>query len=49
MDMFSIKKHWQHVDKSIKIRKKNGTKINQGTFRIDKNVQLIEINAINCD
>ena len=33
-----------HVDKSIKMRKNNGTKRNQETFRIDKNVRL---NAIN--
>ena len=34
-----------HVDKSIKIRKNNGAKRNQGTFRIDKNVRLIPINC----
>ena len=33
-----------HVDKSIKMRKNNGTKRNQETFRIDKNVRLIAIN-----
>lgn len=30
-----------HVDKSIKMRKNNGTTRNQGTFSIDKNVRLI--------
>ena len=30
-----------HVDKSIKMRKNNGTKTSQGTFRIDKNVLVL--------
>ena len=30
-----------HVDKSVEMRKKNGTKRNQGTIRIDTNVRLI--------
>jgi len=36
-----------HVDKSIKMRKNNGTKRNQETFRIDKNVRLIVIKYFN--
>ena len=33
-----------HVEKSIKMWKNNGTKINQGAFRIGQNVRLIAIN-----
>ena len=36
-----------HVDKSIKMTKKKGTKINQGNFRIYKNVWLIAHKCLN--
>ena len=35
-----------HVDKCIKMREKNVTKRNRGTFRIEKNVWVI---AIECE
>ena len=38
-----------HVDKSIRMRKNDGTKMNQGTFRIDKKRVIYDINVISRD
>jgi len=52
--LYSIQHIWTkqadplfHVDESIKMRKHNGTKRNQETFRINKNVRVnYDINVI---